>query len=270
MREHYDFFESAVNQLRLTVLQHGFIDEGEEWHHKGICSPFSRLYLILNGQGHLSGSEGDVDLFPGNTYLIPLNTTYTYSSPSRIVKFYIHFRLEFAGGYDLFDGVPRCMSVPHEHETVSRIIHLAKSMRVEDCIRCKGELLSTLSQFITMKRETAVRKLSIASKYRTVFSYIEENIRMGLTLKDVANGAGIPYSQLTKNYKKDTGGTLKRFINERLVQKAKELLLFSGMKVKEVAHELSFQDEFYFSRFFKKMTGSSPVEYRKVQGHFKG
>jgi AraC-like DNA-binding protein len=47
------------------------------------------------------------------------------------------------------------------------------------------------------------------------------------------------------------------------VQKACQYLLFTGLRVKEIAYELGIEDPFYFSRMFSRIMGSSPNEYRE-------
>jgi AraC family transcriptional activator of pobA len=60
--------------------------------------------------------------------------------------------------------------------------------------------------------------------------------------------------------------TLTELISDRVIIEAKRQLYLSGKSVKEVAFELGFADEFYFSRFFKKNTGVSPVTFRARVG----
>lgn len=65
-------------------------------------------------------------------------------------------------------------------------------------------------------------------------------------------------SSLTKCFKVDMNCTLKGYINANLIQKSKENLLLKDLSIKEIAFQLGFTDEFYFSRFFKKQTGLPP------------
>jgi AraC family transcriptional activator of pobA len=55
-------------------------------------------------------------------------------------------------------------------------------------------------------------------------------------------------------------------IRERLVLEAKKLLHLSYKNIKEIANELGFEDEFYFSRYFKTEVGVSPKTFRKRVG----
>ena len=57
--------------------------------------------------------------------------------------------------------------------------------------------------------------------------------------------------------------SLSKIIEDKIVALAKKKLFLTNQSVKEIAHELGFDDPFYFSRFFKKSTQLSPVSFRK-------
>ena len=61
-----------------------------------------------------------------------------------------------------------------------------------------------------------------------------------------------------------TGKTAKELINEHLFLEARSLLKQTSMTIKEIAYWLGFEDQSYFVRTFKKQTGSTPSEYRKL------
>ncbi|MBJ6117967.1 AraC family transcriptional regulator [Pontibacter sp. BT310] len=69
-----------------------------------------------------------------------------------------------------------------------------------------------------------------------------------------------------KNIKKQFGKTPTQLIQERVILEAKKLLHLTHKSVKEIAAELNFEDEFYFSRYFKKSVGLSPLHYREDVG----
>jgi AraC-like DNA-binding protein len=74
---------------------------------------------------------------------------------------------------------------------------------------------------------------------------------------------------LNKASKRYFRKTLTALIAERLIIEAKRQLYLTAKPVKEIAFELGYSDEFYFSRFFKKNAGVSPQVFREKVGYDK-
>lgn len=73
-------------------------------------------------------------------------------------------------------------------------------------------------------------------------------------------------SAFGKKVKKHLGKTPSQLIQDRVILEAKKLLHLTHKSIKEIASELNFEDEFYFSRYFKKNVGLSPLHYRENVG----
>lgn len=73
-------------------------------------------------------------------------------------------------------------------------------------------------------------------------------------------------STFSKKIKHEFGKTPTNLIKERVILESKKLLHLTNKSVKEIAYELHFEDQFYFSRYFKKAVGISPTFYRKEVG----
>jgi AraC family transcriptional regulator, transcriptional activator of pobA len=66
------------------------------------------------------------------------------------------------------------------------------------------------------------------------------------------------------------GKTLTELIQERVLNHAKWELLHTLRPVKEIAREVGYDDELYFSRVFKKATGHAPTEFRAFETEIRG
>lgn len=73
---------------------------------------------------------------------------------------------------------------------------------------------------------------------------------------------GTLHKRSKKYFKKSPSG----LIHERLILEAKKHLHLTRASIKEIAYQLNFNDEFYFSRFFKKYTKQSPQSFREKTG----
>jgi AraC-like DNA-binding protein len=80
---------------------------------------------------------------------------------------------------------------------------------------------------------------------------------------EVASLAGVSYSRLRELFKTSRSETLHDFLQRSRLAEARRLLGDTRLTIKEVAARLHFSSEFYFSHFFRRVSGMSPTEYRR-------
>jgi AraC-like DNA-binding protein/mannose-6-phosphate isomerase-like protein (cupin superfamily) len=93
-------------------------------------------------------------------------------------------------------------------------------------------------------------------------TYMQKNIKRTLTLGEIAGAANLSPSHITTLFKKKTGFTLIEYFNQMKTQKACQYLLFTNLRINEIASRLGIDDPYYFSRMFTKIIGKSPLQYR--------
>lgn len=96
---------------------------------------------------------------------------------------------------------------------------------------------------------------------------IEENFKTKHSPADYAELLYISPKALAKITKTHFNRTLSSLINDRIIIEAKRELYLTNKTVKEIAWELGYEDEYYFSRFFKVNTEVSPQLYRETVGY---
>ena len=118
-------------------------------------------------------------------------------------------------------------------------------------------------------KEKQLAQISDAPQFENVVDFQSLLERNFLKTKEVAFYAaksGLAVNTFTKKIKKNFGKTPSKLIQERIVLEAKKLLHLTYKPIKEIAADLNFEDEFYFSRYFKKEVGVSPKQFREKVG----
>ena len=95
---------------------------------------------------------------------------------------------------------------------------------------------------------------------------IENDFKSKRTPKEYAVLLNISPNALAKITKRHFNKTLTDLIAERIIIEAKRELYLTSKSIKEVAYELGYDDEYYFSRFFKKNVNIPPQVYRETVG----
>ncbi len=92
--------------------------------------------------------------------------------------------------------------------------------------------------------------------------YIRQNYDRKLSLDDIAQHVYLSRSYLSSLFREETGQTLFSYINRVRVEKSKLFLMDSSVSLAEAAAQCGFEDQSYFTKVFRKITGMSPKQYR--------
>lgn len=116
----------------------------------------------------------------------------------------------------------------------------------------------SVSRHINMQRNSKYSDIVINAK-----NYIWDNYQNNrLSLKVVANELFISHCYLSTIFKKETGDSFTEYISKIRIEKAREIIKTTDLKMHEIAEMTGFSDQFYFSQTFKKIVGISPTEYK--------
>ena len=109
---------------------------------------------------------------------------------------------------------------------------------------------------------------NISSQYLTLTNQFKallyEKIKDKHLVSDYATMLNISPNHLNKVIKSATGKSPSQWIDEVLITEAKILLYQTKLSIKEIAFGVGFTDASYFSRLFKRHTGLTPLQYRKM------
>lgn len=127
-------------------------------------------------------------------------------------------------------------------------------------------LCSALKERIADLRKHAYDRMDppvSTSPVDKAIEYIHAHYLDSLTLQEVANVVHVSKNYFSILFKKTTGHNFIDYVIDLRIQKAKELLHATDLKIYEVAERSGTSDVKYFSKLFKKITGWTPNEYRE-------
>ncbi|MFC5528838.1 response regulator transcription factor [Cohnella yongneupensis] len=105
------------------------------------------------------------------------------------------------------------------------------------------------------------------SPIEKALEYIGRHDLKTITLQQVADAVHVSRNYFSVLFKKTTGHNFIDYVINLRLEKAKELLAESHLKIYVIAEQAGFNDVKYFSKLFKKSCGLSPIDYRMRYGH---
>ena len=98
---------------------------------------------------------------------------------------------------------------------------------------------------------------------RHAIRYIDSNYRKQITLSDMADALQVSPYYISKLLSSSLNKTFTELVSERRVEASKELLK-TNKRIKEIAYEVGFQGQNYFTKVFKNYTGVTPKVYKNT------
>ncbi|TCZ78195.1 AraC family transcriptional regulator [Paenibacillus albiflavus] len=121
----------------------------------------------------------------------------------------------------------------------------------------KNEVFPVISRHIMHRRNDSNHK-----SIETVLHYIEQHYDDDLSQPMMAELAGMPASHFSHIFKEELGMTFSDYLIAYRMEKAKELLSLTDMKVAEIAEKLRYNNSQNFIRVFKRINGATPGDFR--------
>lgn len=115
-----------------------------------------------------------------------------------------------------------------------------------------------------LKKATVIDTKSAIDFKGRVIEYVSENLASELTLLSAAQALGYEYHYFSALFHRSFGLNFKEFVNIFRYEYASEMLLEKSKDISYIAGECGFQSIRNFNRVFKKLSGKTPSDYRKL------
>lgn len=227
-----------------------------------------KLLYITAGRGKLWYMEKDYAIEPG-TFIVILPGIKHRCVPDRETG-WTEYSVVFNGDYPQHLQKMNILSISEPVHAIGRqekimslysqMIELAK----EEAPGFQQLVCMQILQMIVIVRSSLYRQIhddkttELIEKVKCVFI---ENLYNNLDIESLAQSLSINYKSLREIFKNYTGMSPYQYFLQLKINKARELLSQGTYSVKEVSYKLAFQNPYYFSRLFKKKTGSAPSQW---------
>lgn len=115
------------------------------------------------------------------------------------------------------------------------------------------------------KRMKNLRKQKICSKHiADCVDYIYEHLHTRITINDLSEYVNLNPSYLSRLFKKETGTTVSAYIQNKKIETAQNMLVYSDYTLSQISSILAFPSQSYFTEIFHKRTGMTPTKYRAL------
>lgn len=112
---------------------------------------------------------------------------------------------------------------------------------------------------------TLVRRMPHAdSVVRQCEEWLAEHFRRSDAIKQVVARSNLPERTLKRRFKAATGTTLIDYVQNLRIEEAKRLLESGPLPVEDISIEVNYEDVSFFRRVFKRLTGLTPSQYRRM------
>lgn len=245
-------------------------DNGEEWSIENRVMSDYDLFVCEEGSAEFHLGDEHYHLETGMALLVPPHCLINArkSSVGNVRMVAQHFMLYIFQSSDFFSHIQyrKLISFSNPQFILSLCSEIRSIMNRGldkwNPIDTNPVMMLILSRFIEEAyMEAAERDQRKSSLVLNLIDKIEQEYTSKNLLDQVMSLSDYGYSHTSNLFKDYTGLSIKAYIIERKMEAAKAVLLRKG-SIREAAAAAGYDDEFYFSRIFKKYTNTSPRDFR--------
>ena len=175
---------------------------------------------------------------------------------------------EFGGAPPSFELRP--LGVEHDadiYRTARAVAREIESQQVGGAAALDSAALGLTSALIRKwsnlaPRHTPEKAALSPTQLRRAIAYLHANMRLEVSLADLAGAVGLSTFHFARSFKTATGLPPYRYLLALRIERAKEMLAHSSAAISEVASAVGYEDQSQLARLFRKEVGVTPSQYR--------
>jgi len=262
-----------LNSLVFHILGIELFDHPVGWSSDRHTSDIHTLLIFTTGSGSLLLDGKTIYFTADKCYLLSPGTSLQIDNEyDNAVRYYqITFTAIQLGNsqHDSYTGSIFSDRFELSAYPFSRLIRLTEELYAGSGISCDIESFKQrirfqeLLGFLIEQNLQSDHQFNSTQSVESTIHYMKNNYSHNITVKKLAQLANVPYWQYTPIFQELTGKKPLDFLNELRISRSKELLMNSRARLREIALQVGFADEYYFNRRFRQITGMAPKQYAR-------
>lgn len=122
-----------------------------------------------------------------------------------------------------------------------------------------ASIMSVCAEYLCFTKTISQKNVGLCAR---IDQYIESNLHTPLSVESIANAFNISKTSVYLTLKQGVGMSVTEYVNYKKIERAKKLMR-QGISTNAILEQLAFSDANYFSRVFRKITGTTIREYKK-------
>jgi AraC-like DNA-binding protein len=257
----------------------GLVHAGEQWAPAQFLiephtHPVWEIYLQMHGVTRWVAGGTSYLLKPGHLLAVAPQVTHHLAGPVNGGSHHFYF-----AAIDLAPVMRRQPNLVTGWSTNAEVIHRADADGLTEAFAQLVDELTTRHEYpvegLTLAVDrimlavtrlfapsNAVPRLAVHPAIRTVKELLDRHYQQRWTLAELADRVGLAPGYLAGLFSAQLGQPPHRYLNERRIERARQLLSSSDLTVTAIAISLGFSSSQHFARTFGQLAGCSPTQYR--------
>lgn len=258
----------------------GLVHAGEQWAPANFLitehtHPVWEFYLQMHGVTRWLAAGELYVLNPGDFFAVSPHVEHHMASESATSQHFYFAAVDIGRPAERHTGLGSCWG------TLGKVVHragsealadpfgsLMREVTVDTAFSETGMQLAVDRLFLEVSRAVTARpqssRLAVHPAVRRARDLLDRQYARSWTLAELADRVGLAPTYLSGLFTSETGIPPLRYLAERRIERAKQLLEVSDLAITAIGRDTGFGSSQHFARVFRQHTGNAPRDYRRL------
>jgi len=231
------------------------------------CRRLNGYIYVIEGEMDFCFKNNRIHIYPGCIIYLPHGSNHIYRAVSEKIRYIrLDFEMYSAEKNEMivFSSTPQLITNNADHKVVNILSEMSAIFYTggyASVLKIKALLYEFLYEIEkSMHCEIFIKQKNVAA---LCIEHIQKHYSKSITITDLCKISKQSPSHIRRRFKAVTGYTIAEYVNKCRVDRSMYLLASTDMSIIDIALDVGYTDQNYYSRVFKKFVNKSPSEYRK-------